>query len=269
MDDEVPVFLLEGLGGFTVSCSCSDVPAPKRLAFHCRYGGCGLEGEARLDPLRVFIGYDPRQPIAYNVCAHSVVRHASVPVSITPLILSQLPLKRTGLTEFTYSRFLVPWLCGFRGPAVFMDPDVVVTGDIKELFDQADPLKGSVHVMQEQPKFEWASVMLFNTGCCLKLTPEFVEDKKNDLFDLKWAGYVAELSEEWNHCVSYQEPKIANLYHFTAGIPVWYETRGFGEDLAWQAEAKAMNHTVPWKDLMGNSVHADATLKRMFKRLTA
>ena len=77
--------------------------------------------------LNVFIGYDPRQPVAYNVLQHSIVRHASEPVAITPLILKQLPIERRGLTEFTFSRFLVPYLCGFKGMAVFLDADMVVT----------------------------------------------------------------------------------------------------------------------------------------------
>ena len=118
----------------------------------------------------VFIGYDPRQPLAYNVLQHSIVRHSSRPVAITPLILSQLPMKRRGLTEFTFSRFLVPYLCGFKGKALFLDADMVVTGDISELFEQ-DELY-AVAVQQDQPKFEWPSVMFFNCGACIRLTPE-------------------------------------------------------------------------------------------------
>ena len=76
-----------------------------------------------MNKYHVFIGYDPRQPIAYNVAQYSVVKNASQPVSVTPLILSQLPITRRGLTEFTFSRFLVPWLTGFKGKSMFMDQD--------------------------------------------------------------------------------------------------------------------------------------------------
>lgn len=211
--------------------------------------------------LKVFIGYDPRQPLAYNVLQHSIVKNSSVPVSITPLILSQLPLRRRGLTEFTYSRFLVPWLCGFSGRAVFMDADMVVTGDIKELFDAADPLN-AVSVMMEQPKFEWASMMVFSCGSCLRLTPEFVDDEKNNLFDLAWANYVGAVPPEWNHCVRYAEPKAANLYHYTMGLPCWPETAGADEDAAWVQAYEEMQRTVSWRELMGNSVHAKETMRR-------
>jgi hypothetical protein len=216
---------------------------------------------------RVFIGYEPKQPLAYTVLQHSIIRHASVPVAITPLMLKQLPLKRRGLTEFTYSRYLVPWLCGFQGTAVFMDADIVVTGDIKELFDQVDPGK-SVQVMQNQAQFEWASVMLFNNEKCAKLTPEFVEDPANRLFDMAWAEGVGTFTEDWNHCVGYMPPKEAKLYHFTQGLPCWHETAGLAEDAAWKQEYEMATATVAWADLMLNSVHAKAVLRRMMSKYT-
>ena len=214
---------------------------------------------------RVFIGYDPRQPLAYNVLQHSIVRHAKEPVAITPLLLKQLPTKRRGLTEFTYSRYLVPWLCGYEGRAIFMDSDIVVRADIGELFAQANG--ASIQVQQQQQKFEWASVMLFNCPECRILTPEFVSDPKNKLFDLAWADKVGLLQPEWNHCVGYAEPKESKLYHYTQGVPCWYETQGLAEDHFWDEEREEMCKTVGWKELMGTSVHAVPTLQRLIDRL--
>jgi hypothetical protein len=218
-------------------------------------------------PLNVFIGYDPRQPVGINVLSHSILRHSSKPVSITALKLSQLPIQRRGLTEFTYSRFLVPHLCGYEGQAIFMDADIVVKGDIAELFASGDG--SAVQVMQQQPQFEWASVMLFDNAQCKVLTPEFVEDEKNVLFDLKWAEKVGELPLEWNHCVGYQEPKAAKLYHFTQGLPCWYETQGLAENKEWLEERELATKSVSWKELMGQSVHAKPVIKRMMRRLGA
>jgi lipopolysaccharide biosynthesis glycosyltransferase len=177
-----------------------------------------------------------------------------------------MPVKRRGLTEFTYSRFLVPYLCGFAHQAVFMDADIVVKSDIVELFDQID-LTCSVQVMQDQARFEWASVMLFNNGKCRTLTPEYVNDEANQLFDLAWADKVGTLAPEWNHCVGYAEPKEAKLYHYTQGLPCWYETRGLPEDQAWLEEHKHLLHTVGWTELMGGSVHAKPVIRRMLRRM--
>lgn len=202
----------------------------------------------------VFIGYDPRQPVAYNVLQHSIVRQSSKPISITPLILSQLPIKRRGLTEFTYSRFLVPYLCGFVGKAVFMDADMIVNGDISELFDEGG--LNAVSVMHDQQKFERASLMLFNNSACRRLMPEFIEDEKNKLFDFAWAPYVGALKPEWNHCVGYAEPNPnALIVHYTMGIPCWPETTGCEYSDRWHQEARTAMSTVSFHDLMGSSVH--------------
>lgn len=204
--------------------------------------------------LKVFIGRDPRKPLDYNVLANSIVQNASVPVSITALSLDALPITRRGLTEFTFSRFLVPYLCDFRGLALFLDADMVVTGDIKELFDCAD---GSpVKVNKKQAKFEWASAMLFDCKRCEVLTPSFIDNRKNVLFDFAWTEEVGAFPPEWNHCVGYDTPRLdAKLYHYTKGTPVWKETRGNIEDKYFFEAYKAMNFTVSHQELMGNSVH--------------
>lgn len=214
--------------------------------------------------LRIFIGVDPRQPVGFSVLASSLYRHSSLPVSITPLVLRQLPLKRRGLTEFTYSRFLVPYLCGFRGSALFLDADMVMRGDIAELFYLLDT-RASVQVNKEQPEFEWASAMLFNCANCELLTPAYIEDPKNAMFDMRWADHgVGSFPKEFNHCVRYAEANpAAKLFHYTEGLPCWVETSGAPEDIHWEREHKIMNSTVRWQEMMGNSVHAQRTLERI------
>lgn len=218
---------------------------------------------------KVFVGFDPRQPLAYNVLQYSIHEHSSAPVSVIPLMLRQLPIKRRGLTEFTFSRFLVPYLSGFEGTSIFMDADVVINGDIQELFECVDP-QASVSVMKNQAKFEWASVMLFNNAKCQMLTPEYIEDTSHGLLDLAWADGVGCFPENWNHCVGYKpyNPE-AKLYHYTQGIPVWDEVRGLPEDQVWDEAHAKMNSTVDWKTLMGDSVHAKHVIDRLLLRLTS
>src|SRR5687767_9920007 len=94
-----------------------------------------------IEPLRIFIGYDSREPIAYHVLAHSILTRASGPVSIAPLVLSQLRAARlytrnrgsTESTEFSMTRFLVPYLSGYEGVSVFMDCDMLCLTDITRL----------------------------------------------------------------------------------------------------------------------------------------
>lgn len=97
-------------------------------------------------PFRVFIGWDKGEPEAYDVARSSLERHASIPVKITPIKLEARDLYSRGedslaSTEFTYSRFLTPYLAGFQEWALFCDCDFLWLGDIAELLEFADETK--------------------------------------------------------------------------------------------------------------------------------
>ena len=89
--------------------------------------------------LRIFIGFDSREAECSDILAYSLRAHSSIPLDIRYLDLRQLDFNRTRdplqSTEFTYTRFLVPHLCGYQGKAIFMDCDMLCLGDIAELDD--------------------------------------------------------------------------------------------------------------------------------------
>ena len=207
------------------------------------------------DSLRVFIGADPRQPISANVLQHSINVRSSQPVAITMLRLNQLPMTRVGLTQFTYSRFLVPWMCGFKGTALFLVADMLCLGDIADLFALKD--ETPVQVVKNKEKFEWPSLMLFDCSQCWKLTPEAIEHADN-LFKMDQWAEVGDLPPEWNHCVGYDPPGGDNqLIHYTQGVPVWEETADCEYAQEWHAERQQMMPTCSFQDLMGHSVHVE------------
>lgn len=138
---------------------------------------------------------------------------------------------------------------------------MIVTGDVCELMDEASAIQ-AVSVVKDQPEFEWPSMMVFSNTCCKKLTPEYVDDSSNALFDFAWASSIGDIPSEWNHCVGYQEAKDAKLYHYTQGIPCWPETRGL-EDKPWHDTFSEANSTVKWSELMGNSIHAKPVMERL------
>ena len=146
--------------------------------------------------INVFIGYDPREAGSYGVLAHSINARSSQPVSVTPLMLSQLgdsfqrDLDPNQSTEFAFSRFLVPYLSNFEGWSIFMDCDMLVREDIANLWACRDdrhavqvvkhdhkPTETTKFLGQVQTSYEkknWSSVMLFNNAKCKALTPEYV-----------------------------------------------------------------------------------------------
>lgn len=134
---------------------------------------------------------------------------------------------------------------------MFMDPDMIVTGDIAELFDLE--LTHRVHMMQDQPNFEWPSLMVFDNAKCSHLTPKFVSEQP--MYDMKWAT-PGPLPKEWNRCIGYEDVEDAKLHHYTKGIPVWKETEGLEPNL-WHQYWRASNSTVSYQELMGASVHAN------------
>ena len=147
--------------------------------------------------MKIFVGLDTRQPVAAMVLMSSIIRHASKPIELVPLLYEQLPIVRRGLTGFTFSRYLVPWLMNYEGVGLFMDGDMVVTGDVHEL---AGWLNAPVSVVKGEQKFEWPSLMLFGCSGCRMLTPEYIETETPQNFE--WASEIGELPREWNFCAT-------------------------------------------------------------------
>lgn len=174
----------------------------------------------------MFVGWDSKEAIAASVLAHSIQKRSSRPVAISEIRLDQLrhvfsrerhPLQST---EFSFSRFLVPYLCNYEGFALFMDCDMLCQGDIAELWAKRDP-QYAIQVVKHdyqptqttkflnQPqtpyaKKNWSSVILFNNSRCYDLTPEYVNRASGlDLHQFKWLdeSEIGELPERWNHLV--------------------------------------------------------------------
>lgn len=207
--------------------------------------------------LRVFIGYDARTPMAYHVLVHSINRNASFAISICPLILDQLPIQRHGLTDFTFSRYLVPWLCDYdENPAIFIDSDILVLGDIYDLVNDTTP-NVPVCVRKHERRFEWPAVMVFRPDLCRDLTPEFIETAEPQKFS--WASEVGEIPDQWHHILPYDPPMPdAKLIHYTAGVPEFPEIRDLemAYTVEWWAEYGLMQRSCSWLELMGSSIHA-------------
>jgi len=149
-------------------------------------------------------------------------------------------------TEFTFTRFLIPELTDFKGWALFMDCDMILTTDIKELFDQADdkyavmcvkhdytPKEGVKMDGQKQtiyPRKNWSSVVLWNCGheANRKLTQDLVNDPEINgayLHRFSWLkdDEIGELDHTWNYLVGvYDDIDKPNLIHYTEGGP-WFE----------------------------------------------
>ena len=98
----------------------------------------GMDYAPLVEPMRVFVGTDPSQMVATRVLEHSIRKYASGPVELHPMRDMQIPLprdkKNRPRTGFSFYRFLIPKLCGYRGRALYLDADMQVFGDLAELW---------------------------------------------------------------------------------------------------------------------------------------
>jgi len=209
---------------------------------------------------RICIGFDDAQPLSYNVAQFSALRHASQPLAITPMVLETLPIKRRGLTKFSFSRFLVPYLMGFKGWALWMDSDIIFNADPVDLWDYAKP-DMAVVIADTKMAFERSAMILFNCSHPdnRKLTPEYIETA-SDLHTIGWTKNIGHFPSNWCHLVGYDDPSTeVNGIHYTQGVPSDQLIRDCEHADKWLTEFRLMNSTKSWVELMGESVHAVQT----------
>lgn len=220
--------------------------------------------------MKVFVGYDPREDIAFQVCKHSITSRNKdavvIPLKQTELRQQQLytrPIDKLASTEFTFTRFLVPELTNFKGWALFCDCDIIFLEDVKELFAQADdqyavmcakhdytPAEGIKMDGQTQtiyPRKNWSSVMLINCAHPSNrvLTQELVNNPKITgayLHRFSWLkdDEIGEFSYEWNYLVGWYNTGTPKALHYTEGGP-WFENyRNCDFHQEWKHELKDM-----------------------------
>lgn len=214
------------------------------------------------DRRSIFIGFDPREADAFAVARHSIQRRLVTPIPIYGLVLSHL--RSAGLyyrptsikdgrlwddiseapcsTEFSISRFAVPWLAR-QGLALFCDADVLARANVEELFDwvERQPKKAvwcvqHNHVPSTATKMDnqiqvayarknWSSVCVWDLSSqsVRALTPQAINTLTGrELHQFKFLGddEIGALPKEWNHLIGeYQPNPDAKLAHFTLGIP--------------------------------------------------
>jgi hypothetical protein len=217
--------------------------------------------------IRVFVGYDKNEIAAYHVLCQSILARSSVPISITPLNrdnLKSLYCRERGpleSTDFSMSRFLVPYLCGYQGKAIFMDCDMLCLGDIAELakYDKhAVSVVKHDYVPKQDTKFlgavqtkyvkkNWSSVMVFNNDLCRALTLDAVNNESGLwLHQFKWLEehQIGEIPKQWNWLIDEYEglPVDVKLLHYTLGGPYFDDYRDCTGAQLWVDEFASLNY---------------------------
>ena len=224
----------------------------------------------------VFIGYDPREAIAYHVCANSIIRHSSRPVSLTPLALNNLgeytETHTDGSNQFIYSRFLLPHLMNYQGWAIFMDGDMLLRADIAGLWALRDDSKALMCVHHDYktratdkylgaknadyPRKNWSSVVLWNCAhpANKTVTPSFVEKSTGaQLHRFTWLtdDQIGEIPKVWNWLPDeFGENTDAKLLHWTLGTPCFHEYADAPMAAEWHRERLLTDYSLQHPEAM-------------------
>jgi len=221
-----------------------------------------------MKPIPIFVGYDPREAIAYHTCVNSIIRNSSRPVAIVPVALNLFrdyaETHTDGSNHFIYTRFLVPYLMEYQGWAIFIDGDMIVRGDIAELWDLRQYTKDAMVVKhdyktrmkekylgspnEDYPRKNWSSVILWNCNAIRnrQLNPEFVQKSTGAfLHRFSWIedSRLGELPPEWNWLPDeYGANPNAKLLHYTLGTPCFDEFKHTPMNEHWHAERALTEH---------------------------
>jgi len=202
-------------------------------------------------PLKIFIGYDSRHNDATNVCHNSILetldKRERDKVEIIHLDTSKIPgwerEYKNQSTEFSYSRFLVPYLSDYKGISIFVDDDFIFRKNplvlalflthnhsvacVKHDFEKKFDTKFNGEKDVWYPKKLWSSLMVFNNSHpdCKKLTLDSVQRESGKfLHQFEWTNdsKIADLPAKWNWCEGYHDVMDAHKslgLHWTRGGP--------------------------------------------------
>jgi hypothetical protein len=219
-------------------------------------------------PLRIYIGYDISETVAYHVLCQSILERSSIPVTFLPLASRNLrkffdrPRDPLQSNDFSFTRFLVPYLSDYKGISVYMDCDMLMLDDVDNLLTEVRRLNHepwAVACVQHEhhprttkkylsrpqtayPKKNWSSFMVFNNAHCMALTPDYVENATGlQLHQFKWCddSMVKPLPQRWNHLVDYTpqtQVKNISVLHYTEGGPWFNDYRDCGYANIWLRE---------------------------------
>ena len=217
--------------------------------------------------VKIYIGFDQRESVAYHTFVQSLIDHASIPLDITPLAVKTLKgyeeKHEDKSNDFVYSRFLTPFLNDFKGWAIFVDGDMICQTDIKELLDLRDNSKALQvvkhdyktkanqkylgNINQDYPRKNWSSVILWNCAHPKHklLTPDFIANESGKyLHRFSWLedSEIGELPKEWNWLATeYPNNDQANIIHYTLGTPCFKDYRDTEMSDIWLKKYDRMN----------------------------
>jgi hypothetical protein len=216
-------------------------------------------------PVRIFIGTDESQLLGARILEFSVLKHCALPVVFDHMLHVNVPMpkdpKNQPRTGFSFNRFAIPKLAGYRGRAVYLDADMLVLRNFQDLWDR--PFDGAtvLHCATSDPKRpKQFAVLLLD---CSRLKWD-LDDIVRGLDEGRYnydqlmkeicveapEAVRADLPPEWNSLEEYV-PGKTNLIHFTDMPTQPWVSRENRNGKLWVSHLREALDAgyVTWKDL--------------------
>lgn len=224
--------------------------------------------------LKIFVGFDQVESAAWHTLVNSIYRKSTKPVCFVPLYLKNLkdiyqrPLDEKQSNEFSYSRFLVPYLSNYEGYSIYMDCDMLITVDVNLILDEIDSTKKekAVHVVKHDytpkntvkylgnkqhsyPRKNWSSFVFWNNShpanACLN--PKLVSSASPAfLHRFQWLDDddIGELDKTWNFLVGEYEKSedVPKNIHWTVGGPYFHDFKDADYHDLWEEQFRSMRY---------------------------
>tara|TARA_R110002167_G_scaffold153145_1_gene347306 strand:+ start:1100 stop:1795 length:696 start_codon:yes stop_codon:yes gene_type:complete len=225
-----------------------------------------------MERVKIFIGYDPKEAIAFHTLVQSIMNKATIPFDIVPLDIKNLPMYTRKVdakqsNEFSFTRFLVPYLSSYKGISIYLDCDMMLRTDIADLITEIGtkpiyvvkhdykPKNKNKYLGARQynyPRKNWSSVIVWNCSHASNLivTPDLVNNSKpNYLHQLQFVKdeEIGELDVRWNWLVGEYSntPEDVKNVHWTLGGPYFEKYKDVEFANEWTAMLKKVIITAP------------------------
>tara|TARA_B100000131_G_scaffold203832_1_gene195936 strand:- start:652 stop:1332 length:681 start_codon:yes stop_codon:yes gene_type:complete len=197
---------------------------------------------------QIYIGYEEREHKAYEVCESSLKRRSNI--DIVKLRSQNIPEYNRDWgepqsTDFTFTRFWIPYLSDYKGWSFFVDCDFLFLADPLEILENINPdkavyvVKHPGYIPNSQLKMDgipqhrayrknWASFILYNNEHPKNstLTPKYLNNYRPglDFHQFRWLDDedIGSLPLEWNCLDDYYNLENPKAIHYTDGGP-WFD----------------------------------------------
>jgi hypothetical protein len=190
-------------------------------------------------PIRVFVGATAVQDLPVRVLEYSIRARTPMDVEVVPLYKTGLTVPEAkdpgnrSRTPFSFQRFLIPEAAGYRGRAIYLDSDMLVLDDMRELWTQpfGEAEVAAIRTQAKDPTARFSVLLLdcnrlrWKIGEIVAALDSGALNYQKLMYEMSWGPRVEGLVDpRWNTLDRYEAGKTALLHYTDSARQPWVST---------------------------------------------